>query len=95
VERLPIKFEKYSKIKEKKSKNDQELLLFMKREELYTTNQIQKFLDINHTATLGRLKKLKRDKFIKLTMKKRIYRWEKIKDIPEKQLYAGYKFMDK
>jgi len=67
----------------------------MKKEELYTTNQIQKFLDINHTATLGRLKKLKRDKFIKLTMRKRIYQWEKIKDIPEKELYSGYKFMDK
>lgn len=63
--------------------------------ELYTTNQVQKFLDINHIATLGRLKKLQRQKYIKLTMRKRIYRWEKIKDIPEAEIFEGYKFMTK
>ncbi len=87
---LPIKLRKYSTIREKRSKNDQELLLFMRPEELYITNQIQKYLDINHTATLGRLKKLQRQGYIKLKMKRRIYHWEKIKDIPEKEIFEGY-----
>ena len=87
---LPIKLKKYSNIREKRSKNDQELLLFMRPGELYITNQIQKYLDINHTATLGRLKKLQRQGYIKLKMKRRIYHWEKIKDIPEKEIFEGY-----
>jgi len=86
---LPIKLKKYSTIKEKISKNDQELLLFMRFDELYNTNKIQTFLDINHTATLGRLKKLKNQGYVELIMVKRIYKWRKIKDIPEKEIYSG------
>ena len=87
---LPIKLKKYSTIKEKKSKSDRELLLFMKEGELYITSKIQKFLDINHTATLGRLKKLQKLKYIKRRMRKRIYHWEKILDMEEPEIYEGF-----
>lgn len=65
----------------------------MRQGESYTTGQVQKFLDINHTATLGRLKKLQKLQYVKLKMQKRIYHWEKIRDIPEKEITSGYKFI--
>ena len=88
---MPIPIKQYDLIKERKIKSDRELLDFMEMDREYTTNDVQRFLEINHTATLQRLKKLRRLEFIKLINKK-IYFWSKIKDMPEKDDTRGYKF---
>ena len=81
----------YFNIKERESKNDRQLLGFMKPETIYTTSDIQKFLKINHTATLQRLKKLSKLGYIKL-INERIYKWIKLKDIEIKDDYRGQYF---
>jgi len=90
---LPITVKEFNNIKERKIKSDSNLLGFMDFEENYTTNDIQKFLEINHTATLQRLKKLNRQGYLELVVTpKRNYRWKKIKDIKEKEDITGYMF---
>lgn len=89
---MPIELNKFYKIKETKIKKDKDMLKFMHTGKRYTTNDIQKFLEINHTATLQRLKKLVRQGFLKLHVHRRIYNWEKIKDIEEEEITGGYKF---
>ena len=89
---MPIELNKFFKIKENKIKKDKDMLKFMHIGKRYTTNDIQKFLEINHTATLQRLKKLVRQGFLKLHVHRRIYNWEKIKDIEEEEITGGYKF---
>lgn len=78
-------------IQERKIKTDKELLSFMDQDTIYTTNDIQKYLDINHTATLGRLKKLNKQGYVKL-INERIYKWKKLKDFEEEESVKGYKF---
>jgi len=90
---LPITVKEFNNIKERKIKSDSDLLGFMDFEESYITNDIQKFLEINHTATLQRLKKLNRQGYLELVVTpKRNYRWKKIKDIEEKEDITGYMF---
>ena len=90
---MPITVKEFNNIKERKIKSDSNLLGFMDFEENYTTNDIQKFLEINHTATLQRLKKLNRQGYLELVVTpKRNYRWKKIKDIEEKEDVTGYMF---
>ena len=81
----------FSEIQERKIKTDKELLSFMKPKAIYTTNDIQKYLDINHTATLGRLKKLNKQGYVEL-INERIYKWKKLKDFIEIESVKGYKF---
>ena len=88
---MPIPIKEFNSIKERKSISDSELLNFMNFEENYITNDIQKFLNINHTATLQRLKKLNRLGYLKLVITpKRNYCWQKIKDIEEKEDLRGW-----
>lgn len=89
---MPIDIKEYKKIKERKVKDDSVLLDFMEMEKWYTTNDIQKFLNINHTATLQRLKKLSKRGYIELGVHK-IYRWKKIKSLEEVEIMDGYKFL--
>jgi len=89
---LPIKLEEYYEIKEKKEKSDRELLSFFKINKHYTTNDIQKYLNVNNAATLGRLKRLKHSKFIGLKIIKRVYNWYKIRDMDEEQILEGWLF---
>jgi len=89
---MPIELNKFYKIKERKIRKDRDLLRFMNTTQQYTTNDIQKFLEINHTATLQRLKKLEKLGFLVLHINRRIYNWEKIKDIQDEDMIAGYKF---
>lgn len=90
---MPITVKEFNNIKERKIKSDSNLLGFMDFDENYTTNDIQKFLNINHTATLQRLKKLNRQGYLKLVVTpKRNYRWKKIKDIEEKESLTGWQF---
>jgi len=89
---MPIELSKFFKIKECKIKKDKDMLRFMHEGQSYTTNEMQKFLEINHTATLQRLKKLANQGFLKLHINKRIYNWEKIKDMKEEEIISGYKF---
>ena len=90
---MPITVKEFNNIKERKIKSDSNLLGFMDFEENYNTNDIQKFLEINHTATLQRLKKLNRQGYLELVVTpKRNYRWKKIKDIEEKEDVTGYMF---
>ena len=81
----------FSEIQERKIKSDDELLGFMKPDVIYTTNDIQKYLDINHTATLGRLKKLSRLGYVQL-INERIYRWKKLKDMEIEESMDRYMF---
>ncbi len=81
----------YSEIKEKKTKSDIELLRFMQFEQRYTTSNVQEFLKINHTATLQRLKKLTKQRYVRL-ISERIYKWEKIKDKKVVDDMRGYMF---
>ena len=90
---MPITVKEFNNIKERKIKSDSDLLGFMDLEESYNTNDIQKFLEINHTATLQRLKKLNRQGYLELVVTpKRNYLWKKIKDIKEKEDMTGYMF---
>lgn len=90
---MPITVKEFNNIKERKIKSDSDLLGFMDLDEHYTTNDIQKFLEINHTATLQRLKKLNRQGYLELVVTpKRNYHWKKIKDIEEKEDVTGYMF---
>jgi len=91
---MPIELKDYRDIKEKVVRTDKELLKFMQSMILYTTNDIQEFLEINHTATLQRLKKLVPGGYIKLYTNNRIYQWEKIKDMEDKEIYRGYGFYE-
>lgn len=81
----------YSQIKERKIKTDKQLLGFMKVNIIYTTNDVQQFLKINHTATLQRLKKLSRLGYVEL-INERVYKWRKLSDMKEKDDMGGYKF---
>lgn len=87
---MPIDIKKFSNIKEKITKSDRELLRFLKEGQTYTTNDVQKYLDINHTATLGRLKRLKKDGYLEVSMNRRVYYWKKIGDMPEEQITEGW-----
>ena len=90
---MPINIKEFNNIKERKIKTDSDLLEFLDFNEIYVTNDIQKFLEINHTATLQRLKKLNRQGYLKLIVTpKKNYCWEKIKDIEEKEDWTGYAF---
>jgi len=89
---MPIGIKEYKKIKEREVKDDSVLLDFMEMKTWYTTNDIQKFLNINHTATLQRLKKLSKRGYIELGVYK-IYRWKKIKSLEEVEIMDGYKFL--
>ena len=89
---MPIKLEEYYGIKEKKEKSDRELLKFFNAGKYYTTNDIQKYLNVNNAATLGRLKKLKHGDYIGLKIIKRIYNWYKIRDMDEEQILDGWLF---
>jgi len=88
---MPIDIKQFNEIKERQVKDDRDLLDFMKKDEWYTTNDVQKFLKINHTATLQRLKKLNERSYIELKIDK-IYKWLKVKDMEEKEIIGGYKF---
>ena len=79
----------FSNIKERNTRNDTQLLEYMRTDVIYTTSDIQKFLEINHTATLQRLKKLSKLGYIKL-INERIYKWVKLKDMVEKEDYKGW-----
>ena len=89
---MPIDIRGYRSIKEKVVRSDNDLLRFMHPMILYTTNDIQKFLEINHTATLQRLKKLSKAGYITLYNNNRIYQWEKVKNMKEKDILKGYGF---
>ena len=90
---MPINIKEFNNIKERKIKTDSDLLEFLDFNETYITNDIQKFLEINHTATLQRLKKLNRQGYLKLIVTpKKNYCWEKIKDIEKKEDWTGYAF---
>jgi DNA-binding Lrp family transcriptional regulator len=89
---MPIDLEDYLRIEEKKEKTDRELLSFFKPDKMYTTNDVQKFLNVNNAATLGRLKKLKRDGYLELKIIKRIYNWYKVKNMAEEQIIRGWLF---
>jgi len=89
---MPIELNKFYKIKQRKIRKDKDLLGFMNTTQQYTTNDIQKFLEINHTATLQRLKKLEKLGFLTLHINRRVYNWEKIKDMADEDIIAGYKF---
>lgn len=91
-EEMTKSLREFSNIKERRTKNDKQLLGFMKPDTIYTTSNIQKFLEINHTATLQRLKKLSRLGYIRL-INERIYKWIKLKDIEEKEDYSGWTFL--
>lgn len=89
---MGISLKDFNKIVEKKNKTNKELLKFMEDGRVYSTNEIQKFLDINQTATLQRLKKLASNEYIELFKNDRIYQWKKIKEIEDKENYSGYGF---
>lgn len=89
---MGISLKDFNKIVEKKNKTNKELLKFMEDGRVYSTNEIQKFLDINQTATLQRLKKLASNGYIELFKNDRIYQWKKIKEIEDKENYSGYGF---
>ena len=75
----------FKDIKESIIVTDKQLLDFMKFRNTYTTNDLQKFLTINHTATLQRLKKLHIRGFLDL-INERIYRWRKLKNMEDKPI---------
>jgi DNA-binding Lrp family transcriptional regulator len=89
---LPIELEKYYSIKERKEKSDRELLKFFKKDNRYSTTDVQEFLGVNNAATLGRLKKLKKAGYLGLKIERRVYNWFKIKDIKEDQIVDGWLF---
>ena len=88
---MPITIKQFHLIKERKVREDRDLLGFMEMNQVYTTNDIQKFLLINHTATLQRLKKLKKLGYLKLENRK-IYYWIKIKDMEIENDIKGWTF---
>jgi len=51
----------------------------------YTTTDLQKFLKIEHPATLQRLKKLEVKGFVEKRWEKRKHLWRKIKEWPEEE----------
>ncbi len=89
---MPISLTDYYGIKEKIEKSDRELLKFFRVGKYYTTSDIQKYLNVNNAATLGRLKKLKHDGFVELKIIKRIYNWCKVKDMEDEQILKGWLF---
>ncbi len=82
---MVINLEAWYKLPKDPIKNDKQLLDYMEYDKAYTTTDIQKYLKIEHPATLQRLKKLEKKGFVEKRWDKRRHLWRKLKDWPEEE----------
>lgn len=79
---MVINLKDYNNLEQRATKSNQQLLEFMNEDSAYTTTDLQKFLSIQHPATLQRLKRLTRLGYLELKVIGTTNYWHKLKEWP-------------
>jgi len=82
---MVIGLKDYHSLEERPTKSNKQLLDFMDVNSAYTTTDLQKFLSIQHPATLQRLKRLTRLGYLEIKVIGNTNYWHKLQDWPDEE----------